>query len=310
MTHPLPSGEQYEIVAGDYRAVAVEVGGGLRELSYAGRRLVDGYPADALADAGRGQVLAPWPNRLRDGRWSWQGRQLQLPLSEPKNHNAIHGLVRWSGWSVRERNEDRVVLGHRLHAQPGYPFVLDLQIAYTVEPSGGLTVQLTAGNPGPAAVPVALGMHPYLAAPDGGLIDTCHLTVPARTRVLVDERGIPTGTEAVDGTPYDLRQSRPIGELVLDTAYTDLVADEDGRVHVLLACGAEKVTELWSDAGAGWLQVFTGDTLAEGRRRRGVAVEPMTAPANALATGEGLSVLEPGGTVELRWGVRVRVSDA
>jgi aldose 1-epimerase len=309
MTHPLPSGEQYEIVAGDYRAVAVEVGGGVRELSYAGRPLLDGYPADALADAGRGQVLAPWPNRLRDGRWSWQGRQLQLPLSEPKNHNAIHGLVRWSGWAVREREADRVVLGHRLHAQPGYPFVLDLRISYTVEPSRGLTVQLTASNPGPAAAPVALGMHPYLAAPDGGLVDTCRLTVPARTRVLVDERSIPTGTEAVDGTPYDLRQLQPIGELVLDTAYTDLVADEDGRVRVLLAGEHEMATELWSDAGARWLQVFTGDTLAEGRRRRGVAVEPMTAPANSLATGEGLSVLEPGGTVELRWGVRVRRSD-
>jgi aldose 1-epimerase len=306
MTYPLPSGEQYEIVAGDYRAVAVEVGGGLRELWYAGRRLLDGYPPDALADAGRGQVLAPWPNRLRDGRWSWQGRQLQLPLSEPATGNAIHGLVRWSGWSVRERAADRVVLGHRLHPQPGYPFVLDLRVQYVVASDDGLTVELTATNPGREAAPVALGMHPYLAAPDGGLVDACSLTVPAKTRVLVDERSIPAGTEAVDGTPYDLQASRPLGDLALDTAYTDLAADSDGRVRVVLAAGDRTATELWSDAPARWVQIFTGDKLAPDRRRRSVAVEPMTAPANALASGEGLSVLNPQQSLVLRWGVRAR----
>jgi aldose 1-epimerase len=131
------------------------------------------------------------------------------------------------------------------------------------------------------------------------------LRVPAQTRVLVDERSLPTGTEAVDGTPYDLRTARPIGDLVLDTAFTDLVPDEDGRVRVVLAAEGGTATQLWSEA-APWLQVFTGDTLAPDRRRRGVAVEPMTAPANALATGDGLTVLEPGRSFALRWGVVAR----
>jgi aldose 1-epimerase len=299
------SGEQYEIAAGSYRAVAVELGGGLRELTLDGRPLVDGYDAAALPDGGRGQVLAPWPNRLRDGRWTWQGRQLQLPLSEPAKSNAIHGLVRWAGWAPLERAADRVVLGHRLQPQPGYPFRLDLRITYIVDAAGGLTVDLSATNAGPSPAPVALGMHPYLAAPAGGLVDGCTLRVPAQTRVLVDERSLPTGTEAVDGTPYDLRTARPIGDLVLDTAFTDLVPDEDGRVHVVLAAEDGTATELWSEA-APWLQVFTGDTLASDRRRRGVAVEPMTAPANALATGDGLTVLEPGRSFALRWGVVAR----
>jgi len=306
MSAPLPSGEQYEIAAGDYRAVAVEVGGGLRELSYAGRQLVDGYAADALADGGRGQVLAPWPNRLRDGRWTWQGRQLQLPLSEPSNGNAIHGLVRWAGWSPVERAADRVVLIHRLQPQPGYPFPLDLRITHAVDEVTGLTVQLTTTNPDEQAAPVALGMHPYLAAPGGGFVDRCTIRVPARTRVLVDDRGIPEGAQAVDGTPYDLGLPRRIGDLVLDLAYTDLVPDDDGRVRVVLTGSDGSSTELWSDATAKWLQVFTGDTLAPDRRRRGVAVEPMTAPANALSSGSGLSILEPGQSLTLSWGVLVR----
>ena len=306
MDAPLPSGEQYDIAAGDYHAVAVEAGGGLRELTYAGRPLVEGYPPEALADGGRGQVLAPWPNRVRDGRWTWEGRELQLALSEPAKGNASHGLVRWAGWGATDRSPERVVLTHRLHPQPGYPFTLDLRITYELDAATGLTVGLAARNPGPDPAPVALGMHPYLAAPGGGLVDGCTLQVPASTRVLVDERSLPTGTEPVADTPYDLRSPRALKELELDTAYTDLSADGDGRVRVRFAAEDGTGAELWTQAPARWLQVFTGDALPITRRRRGVAVEPMTAPANALATGEGLTVLAPGESLTLRWGILAR----
>jgi aldose 1-epimerase len=306
MDAPLPSGEQYEIIAGDYRAVAVGAGGGLRELTHAGRPLIEGYPPDALADGGRGQVLAPWPNRVRDGRWTWQGRELQLALSEPAKGNASHGLVRWAGWGATERSTNGVVMTHRLHPQPSFPFTLDFRIAYGVTAGTGLTVELTATNPGPDPAPVALGMHPYLAAPGGGLVDGCTLLVPAHTRVLVDERSIPTGNEPVAGTAYDLRSAPLLGELALDTAYTDLEPEGDGRIRAVLGGPDGTATELWTEAPARWLQVFTGDALAPARRRRGVAVEPMTAPANALATGEGLTVLAPGDAVTLRWGILTR----
>jgi aldose 1-epimerase len=306
MDAPLPSGEQFEIVAGDYRAVAVGAGGGLRTLTHAERPLVEGYSADALADGGRGQVLAPWPNRVRDGQWTWGDKQLQLALSEPKKGNASHGLVRWAGWGATERGPDRAVLTHRLHPHPGYPFTLDLAITYTVHADDGLTVELVATNPGPGPAPVALGMHPYLAVPGGGLVDGCTLQVPARTRVIVDERSIPIGTEPVEGTPYDLRSARLIGDLSLDTAYTDLEPDGDGRVRVLLGARDGTGIELWTQEPAHWVQVFTGDSLPAARRRRGVAVEPMTAPANALASGEGLTVLEPRQSLALVWGIVAR----
>ena len=306
MDAPLPSGEQYEIVAGDYRAVAVGVGGGLRELTHAGRALIEGYPPDALPDGGRGQVLAPWPNRVRDGKWTWRDKHLQLALSEPAKGNASHGLVRWVGWGATRRSPDRVVLSHRLPPHPGYPFTLDLAITYAVDARAGLSVELSASNPGPGPAPVALGVHPYLAAPAGGLVDGCTLQVPARTRVLVDERSIPTGTQSVQGTPYDLRSPRILRDLVLDTAFTDLEPDADGRIRIVLAAEDGTATELWTQAPARWVQVFTGDPLTPARRRRGVAVEPMTAPANALATGEGLSVLDPGQSLTLTWGILAR----
>jgi len=298
------SGAQHEIAAGPYRAVAVGGGGGVRTLSHEGRDLLDGYRADALPDGARGQVLAPWPNRLRDGSWSYGGRGHRLPVDDVAGGHAIHGLVRWASWDAVLHTDRRVVLRHRLQARPGYPFPLDLLADHAVDARDGLTVELVARNPGTSAAPVALGMHPYLVAPDGGPVDRCALRLPARSRVLVDDQRLPCGVAAVEGTAYDLRRGPVLGTLVLDDAYTDLDADEHGRVSVRLTAPDGTATTLWTEGPVGWLQVFTGDTLAPGRRRRSVAVEPMTAPANALATGEGLVLLGPGEQLRLRWGVR------
>lgn len=303
------SGQQYEVTAGGYTAVAVGGGGGVRSLTWSGRDLLDGYDADDLPDGARGQVLAPWPNRLRDGRWSYGGVPQQLPLDDLRESHAIHGLVRWSTWHPEQHVAHRVVLRHRLQARPGYPFSLELRVAYEVHEEDGLTVELSAQNVGTSPAPVALGMHPYVAAPGGGVVDDCHLRVPGRTRLLVDERRLPRGTERVEGTAHDLRSGRRIADLVLDDAYTDLHADADGKVRVLLRAADGTAVELWTDRTTGWLQVFSGDTLAPDRRRRSVAIEPLTAPADALRTGTGLVLLQPGASHRLRWGVRAAPGD-
>ena len=104
-----PSGEQITITAGDQQAVVVEVGGGLRSYSVGGRELVDGYRADEMSSWGRGQILIPWPNRLQDGSYEFDGRRHQLPLNEPERRNAIHGLVRWATWTAVEQEPHRAV---------------------------------------------------------------------------------------------------------------------------------------------------------------------------------------------------------
>lgn len=290
-----PTGQQHVIEAGPYRAVAVEVGGGLREATVEGRPLLEGYDADALPDGGRGQVLAPWPNRVRDGRWTWEGRELQLPLNEVAKANASHGLVRWAGWEVADRVPDRVVLTHRLHPQSGYPFRLDLTVTYTVDAERGLSVVLEARNAGDGPAPVALGLHPYLAPPAGDLVDDCVLHAPAATQVLVDDRSLPTGLAPAGS--YDVPTR--IGDAVLDVAFSGRSGDE-----VRLSAGG-RTTVVTTDAP--WLQLFTGDTLAPERRRRGLAVEPLTAPVDALngsVEGGAADVLAPGEALALRWAVR------
>ena len=87
-----PSGEQFEIAANGYRAVVTESGAALRTLSNHGRDLVDGFAETEMSGGGRGQLLMPWPNRIRDGRYSFGGRDLQLGLTDPSRGNASHGL--------------------------------------------------------------------------------------------------------------------------------------------------------------------------------------------------------------------------
>jgi aldose 1-epimerase len=155
-----PSGEQYEIRLGAQVAVVVELGGGLRSYSAGGRDVVDGYGPDEMPSSGRGQVLIPWPNRLEDGSYEHEGRRHQLPVTEPEQGNAIHGLVRWATWTVAEREPHRVVLEHVLRPRAGYPFWLALAIEYALSEKG-LRVRTTATNVGTDACPYGSGAHPH-----------------------------------------------------------------------------------------------------------------------------------------------------
>jgi aldose 1-epimerase len=296
-----PSGEQIEIVFGDQRAVVVEVGCGLRAYRAGGRDMLDGYDLDEMCSSGRGQVLVPWPNRLQDGSYEFEGRRLQLPLTEPTAGNAIHGLVRWASWRVEEREAHRAVLAHALHPQPGYPFSLALQIEYALAESG-LTVRTTATNVGPDACPYGAGAHPYLTL-GTPTVDPLVLRVPGRTVVTSDPRGLPTGTTTVEGTEYDFRSPRPIGGTVLDNAYTDLDRNEDGlaRVELRDSAGGEGIA-LWVDETYPYLMLFTGDPLPD-VNRRSLAVEPMTCPPNAFRTGDSLVRLEQGASLTTTWGI-------
>ena len=188
-----PSGEQITIAAGDQQAMIVEVGGGLRSYSAGGRELVDGYSADEMSSSGRGQVLIPWPNRLQDGSYEFDKRHHQLPLNEPERRNAIHGLVRWAAWTAAEREPHRAVMEHVLHPQPGYPFSLGISIEYALSDSG-LQVRTTATNLGPDPCPFGSGAHPYLTLGTAN-IDPLILSVPGRTVLRSDERGLPIGAE-------------------------------------------------------------------------------------------------------------------
>jgi aldose 1-epimerase len=297
-----PSGEQHEIRRGAHRVVVTEVGATLRHFSVNDVDVIDGFGADEWAPSGRGQVLAPWPNRLDGGKYRFEGRDGQAALDEPELQNAIHGLVRWLPWRTASKSADGVSLACVLHPQPGYPWRLDLQIEYRLDGTG-LTVGARARNVADVAAPFGIGFHPYLTV--GMVIDGAILHVPARRWLITDQRELPTGGAPVVGSDRDFTDPRPIGPLQLDTGYTDLVRGPDGLARAVLATPdtGRRVT-LWADASFRYIMVYTGDTLKDAsRRRRAVAIEPMTCPPNALCSGTDVARIEPGQVFEARWGL-------
>jgi aldose 1-epimerase len=294
------SGEQFELRQGDRRAVVTEVGATLRRYSVADHDVVDGFDRSQPSDGGRGQPLIPWPGRLRDGCYEWEGETLRVPLSDELLGNAIHGLTRWRNWSVLAWEPSRLTFGLRLFPMAGYPFTLGLTIDYELSDEG-LRVCTRAENLGARACPYGVGHHPYLTV--GAPIEKVRLTLPAERLLTTDERLIPTASEPVAGTPYDFRAPREIGSLVLDACFHDLARDGDGRARVRLDGPGGSVT-LWLGGSYRFAMIYTGDTLSiVERRRRALAVEPMSCAPNAFASGDGLVRLEPGETHVADWGI-------
>lgn len=301
-THP--TGEQWHLDAGSDELVVVEVGGGLRSWSRDGVELLAGYAADEPCTSGRGQQLIPWPNRIRDGRYTFGGVERQLPLTEVEYLNASHGLVRWAPWRLLDRTDTSLTVGHRLFPQPGWDWHLESTTTYAVSPDG-LTVTVRVANVGEGTAPFGYGAHPYVAIGDAP-VEEVRVTIPAATRVEVDDRLIPTATHPVEGTPYDFRAPRAIGQRRLDTAYTDLEV-VDGRWTVTVTTPGRGTVDVWGDADAlPWVQVFSGKAEADQPGRHGIAVEPMTCPPDAFRSGDSLLHLGPGEAWTGTWGISPR----
>ena len=303
------TGAQYALSAGDYRATVTELGAGLRRLEHQGRTVVVGYEPDELPPGAAGQLLCPWPNRVDGGHYAIDGTDYQLDLGEPANGNAIHGLTRWASWAPAPAapppaDGDEITLRLVLLGHQGYPFALELDASYRLDADHGLQVSISARNLGSAAAPYGTGSHPYLTT-GAATVDECDLGLPVRLWQPSGERGIPVGVpQDVNATEFDFRVPRRIGDTQLDHALTGLDRDAACRAWARLGSPGSQVA-LWAGPGYEWLQVFTGDTLGPSHRRKAVAIEPMTCPPNAFASGVDLLMLEPGDSVTHTWGIVV-----
>jgi len=307
------TGHQYELTAetpgGPAQAIITEVAAGLRAYSVGGIDLVETFPAESQPPMGSGIVLVPWPNRIRDGVWVQRGVRRQLALSEPGRLNASHGLLRFSPYREVRRTEGSVTLAATVFPQTGYPFQIDTEVTYALA-ADGLEVTHLLRNVGREDAPVALGAHPYLKigdVPTGELV----LRIAAGTHIDVDDRMNPVGETPVDGTPFDLRAGRRVGDLDLDDGFGAVTVAVGRGEHSLTAPDGRSVI-LWGDENMRYVQAYTPRSFpiiaggGEPVPGHAVAIEPMTAPANAFNTGAGLHWLKPGETWTVRWGIRHR----
>ncbi|WP_313823906.1 aldose 1-epimerase family protein [Citricoccus sp.] len=297
---PAVTGTQYVLRHGGAEAIITSLAGALRRYEADGTAWVETYGADEVPPSACGIQLSPWPNRVRDGRWTLDGATQQLDLTEPSRSNASHGLLRNTAFVPAEQTDRRVVLRGEIHPQHGYPFRLTHQVTYTLADDGALTVHQQLTNHSDRPAPAAFGAHPFLRIGDVPSEDLV-LTLPAATRVLSDDQFIPTGTAPVHGTAEDFRDGRQVGTELLDAAFTDLEPGDDGRHHHALSAPDGRSVELWTDPAFGYVHVFFTDRFPG--RPRAVAVEPMTAPANALNSGDGLVWIGPGVRMGAAWGL-------
>ena len=299
-----PTGEQFPLNfdgdGGRSRAIITEVAAGLRALEVNGVAVVETYPETSLPPYGSGITLMPWPNRVEDGIWRYEGREMRLDITEPERGNAIHGLLRNTAYRVRERSASSVTLGAVVYPQHGYPFQLDTAVTHALT-AQGMTVTHEVRNLSDAAAPVAVGAHPYLRIGDLP-VEELTLELAAATRFEVTDRQNARDQHPVDGTDYDYRAGRVIGDAVLDDGFGGVPA---GSVHRLSASDGRAV-ELWHDDEFAYAQVFTNRRFPDGSggTKLALAVEPMTAPANAFNSGLGVRWLVPGERVTLSWGIR------
>ncbi|GAA4524871.1 aldose 1-epimerase family protein [Brachybacterium paraconglomeratum] len=298
-------GELLTITAGAYRAEVSTVGAILESLTIGGRDLLVRNPETGPMQFYRGAIVAPWPNRIGDGRYTWDGQEIQTPLTEPERGNALHGLVSFQAFTPVTVSEDELVLRTELFPSPGYPFHLLLTVHHALDPQEGLTTAVTARNLGARDAPYGVCPHPYLVAGPEPL-DQWSLQVDARTVLTVTEdRLLPTGTAAIaPGSEFDFRSVKEIGPLFIDHAFTDLDRDAQGRLTVTVTAPGGTGVELSAGTELPWLQVHTGDRPEPENNRRGLAVEPMTCPPDAFRSGTDVVRLRSGAEHSASWSLR------
>src|SRR4051794_41153023 len=181
------SGTQFSIASGEYRAEIASVGATLRSLRQGDRDLVLPFSADEVRPRYLGTAaLFPWPNRIVDGRYTFEGEERQLAITEPERGHALHGLVAWLDYTATEQSEDAVTLTATVVPQQGYPHRIDTSVRFSLG-ADGLTCTASAVNAGPSRAPFGTATHPYLVAGPGAA-DDWTLTLPASRVLEVDER--------------------------------------------------------------------------------------------------------------------------
>ncbi|MCU1435361.1 MAG: galactose mutarotase [Pseudarthrobacter sp.] len=293
---------EYTLRSGLYSAVVTGRGAALRQLRHGERDLIVPFPEGGPIPDYRGIIAAPWPNRIADGRYLFEGVEHQLSVNETERGCALHGTVFPRDWDVEEHSSSSVILSCSLEPAPGYPFRLRLTASFHLN-EDGLHTRVTATNTGATTAPYGVCPHPYLLAGPAPL-DEWTLEFPA-SHVLdvTPDRLLPVGLRTVDNHPFDFRAARRIGTTEIDHAFTGISFDTSEHARLLIRDpGGTGVGMSW-DKSCPWLQIHTADKRPPAANRLGLAVEPMTCPPDAFNSGQDLVRLRAGATHSASWSI-------
>lgn len=240
----------------------------------------------------QGVTLAPWPNRIAAGRYSFQGSDYQLDINEAFG-NALHGFSFAKTASVKSQAPDSAILTHQLEPVAGYPFSLEITLEFRIS-NQGLEVTTGARNLGASSCPIGLGTHPFFVFDESSTLE-----VFAKTAAVHGSDMMPIGYLPASEAGFGAGNPRPIDQLPLDVQFSEIQ-------EVCAVLRTKDYSFEVFQSGADWLMVYTTEAFnwADGRTKA-VAIEPQTCAADAFNSGAGLKVLEPGENFKYQWGVRL-----
>lgn len=267
--------------------------------------IVWGYAGSVHKKGGQGDVLIPFPGRVAEGRYSFNGQPQQLERNDKEGPNAIHGFVRTLPWNTQQVDTNSVFFEVSLDAATygprGYPFSLAIRVGYRLD-AQGLACSFAVHNVGREAAPVGVGFHPYFTV-GTALVDEVAAKIPASGYLEFNERLAPTGKVLdVKGTEWDFRHPRRVGNRRFNHCYIGLERDADGTATASLHHeGSGRRIDIVMDRSFSAIVVYTGDAIAEAPRRA-LAIEPMTCATDAFNHPEwGLKQLLPDETFTGRY---------
>lgn len=241
--------------------------------------------------------LFPWANRVRDGKYEFQGTHYQLPINEISLNNAIHGLIAFAKFEVtqEEINAQSAILTIKYTyrgEEKGYPYPFNLEIKYTFSSDDGLLMTYTIKNTGKTDMPMVLGWHPYFRIDDEKANDW-QISIPTKHKYLSDEQMIPKGQQVVD-----LKELAAIGDSQLDNVFR--VESSVRSITQLNSLASNLTLNVWQDAQK---EQFLYTVVYIPSTRDRIAIEPMTGNTDAFNSGDGLLILESDNSLNLNCGV-------
>jgi aldose 1-epimerase len=297
-TQPLTDYILSNPATGEWATILPEFGGILRQLvlrSGNTRYTLISSPGSAqalLADETYASALMyPFPSRVYQGIYQFEGVAHALPMNETALNNALHGFVHPKPFRVIQqeatpRHALLTIQHDYVGDVPGYPFPFALMVTYVLSETG-LTVAFQATNTGTSRCPAAFGWHPYFAL-NNVPIDELEISIPAKAEVCLDGHMIPTHKQDVPNNQQGMFSLR---DTQLDTPWlADFgQADTQGYVTTRLRWPAENLTlEVAQNEAFPYIVIYTPP------RRDRIAIEPQTANVNAFNNQENLTILNPG----------------
>jgi aldose 1-epimerase len=182
-------------------------------LRAAGADAIAGGSALAMASF----PLLPWCNRLRDGRFEWNGRGVRLPPNRDGSPHTLHGIGWQRPWQVSGRTARSIELRCEDAGDGPWPFAFAATQRYALD-ADGLTVEVALRNTGRETMPAGIGHHPYLPHRREGAGTVVTAAVDAMW--LSDAEVMPTVLSAGDPAVEALRSGMPIARFVLDNNFT------------------------------------------------------------------------------------------